>query len=209
MTVQDIRSFNRFYTNLIGALDYGRHLYAPYTLTESRVLYELAHSPRTDVADLRTQLHLDAGYLTRILNRFEEDGLVERGPSERDPRRRRIRLTPRGRETAELLDERARQTVGALLAGVAPEDRPRLAEALRTVRTLLSGARRTSSCAIPPPATSAGSCSATPRCTPPSTAGTPSTRRWWRGSSPTSRRITIRVGSGCGSPSWTGGRWGV
>jgi DNA-binding MarR family transcriptional regulator/GNAT superfamily N-acetyltransferase len=139
MTVQDIRSFNRFYTNLIGALDYGRHLYAPYTLTESRVLYELAHSAHTDVADLRTQLHLDAGYLTRILNKFEEQGLVERGPSERDPRRRRIRLTPRGRETAELLDERARQTVGALLAGVAPEDRSRLAEGLRTVRTLLSG----------------------------------------------------------------------
>jgi len=54
MTVQDIRAFNRFYTNVIGALDYGRHLYAPYTLTESRVLYELAHSPRTDAADLRT-----------------------------------------------------------------------------------------------------------------------------------------------------------
>ncbi|MEV5311565.1 MULTISPECIES: bifunctional helix-turn-helix transcriptional regulator/GNAT family N-acetyltransferase [unclassified Streptomyces] len=141
MTVQDIRSFNRFYTNVIGALDYGRHLYAPYTLTESRVLYELAHSPRTDVADLRTQLHLDAGYLTRILNKFEQDGLVERGPSERDPRRRRIRLTARGRETADLLDERARQTVGALLNRVAPEDRPRLAEALRTVRALLSGER--------------------------------------------------------------------
>ncbi|HZF89937.1 helix-turn-helix domain-containing GNAT family N-acetyltransferase [Streptomyces sp.] len=141
MTVEDIRSFNRFYTHLIGALDYGRHLYAPYTLTESRVLYELAHSPRTDVADLRTGLHLDAGYLTRILNKFETDGLIERGPSERDPRRRRIRLTARGRATAGLLDERARQTVGSLLAGVAPQDRPRLAEALLTVRTLLSGGR--------------------------------------------------------------------
>ncbi|MEV8548815.1 bifunctional helix-turn-helix transcriptional regulator/GNAT family N-acetyltransferase [Streptomyces glaucescens] len=141
MTVEDIRSFNRFYTRLIGALDYGRRLYAPYTLTESRVLYELAHSPRTDVADLRTWLHLDAGYLTRILNKFETDGLIERGPSERDPRRRRIRLTARGRETADLLDERARQAVGALLAGVPPDDRPRLAQALRTVRDLLSGDR--------------------------------------------------------------------
>ncbi|MEV7993088.1 bifunctional helix-turn-helix transcriptional regulator/GNAT family N-acetyltransferase [Streptomyces sp. NPDC086077] len=141
MTVQDIRSFNRFYTHLIGALDYGRHLYAPYTLTESRVLYELAHSTRTDAADLRTQLHLDAGYLSRILNRFEQDGLIERAPSERDPRRRRITLTARGREAADLLDERARQTVGALLAGVPPEERGRLAEALGTVRAILGTGR--------------------------------------------------------------------
>ncbi|MFJ6553494.1 GNAT family N-acetyltransferase [Streptomyces luteogriseus] len=137
MTVQDVRSFNRFYTNVIGALDYGRRLYAPYTLTESRVLYELAHAPRTDAADLRTQLHLDAGYLTRILNKFEEDGLAERGPSDTDPRRRRITLTAAGREAAALLDERARETVGAMLDTVRAEDRPRLAEAMRTVRTIL------------------------------------------------------------------------
>ncbi|WP_405948145.1 bifunctional helix-turn-helix transcriptional regulator/GNAT family N-acetyltransferase [Streptomyces prunicolor] len=138
MTVQDIRAFNRFYTNVIGALDYSRHLYAPFTLTESRVLYELAHSPRTDAADLRTELSLDAGYLSRILNRFEQDGLVERAPSERDPRRRQVTLTERGRETAELLAQRADESVGALLATVADADRPRLADALHTVRTILS-----------------------------------------------------------------------
>ncbi|MET7784763.1 bifunctional helix-turn-helix transcriptional regulator/GNAT family N-acetyltransferase [Streptomyces mirabilis] len=141
MTVQDIRSFNRFYTNVIGALDYGRHLYAPYTLTESRVLYELAHSPRTDAADLRGELSLDAGYLSRILNKFEQDGLIERTPSARDPRRRRITLTAQGRETAALLDERSRESVGALLATVPADDRPRLAEAMLTVRTLLSSGR--------------------------------------------------------------------
>ncbi|MFE2885700.1 bifunctional helix-turn-helix transcriptional regulator/GNAT family N-acetyltransferase [Streptomyces graminifolii] len=142
MTVQDIRAFNRFYTNVIGALDYSRHLYAPFTLTESRVLYELAHSPRTDAADLRSELSLDAGYLSRILNRFEQDGLIERAPSQRDPRRRQVTLTVRGRETADLLAERADESVGALLATVPDADRPRLAEALRTVRTLLSGSDR-------------------------------------------------------------------
>ncbi|MEU1200495.1 helix-turn-helix domain-containing GNAT family N-acetyltransferase [Streptomyces sp. NPDC005813] len=141
MTVQDIRSFNRFYTNVIGALDYGRHLYAPYTLTESRVLYELAHSRGADAADLRTELSLDSGYLSRILNKFEQDGLVERAPSETDPRRRRITLTAHGRDAAGLLDERARETVGTLLATVPPADRPRLAEAMRTVRTILGDGR--------------------------------------------------------------------
>ncbi|WP_329598467.1 bifunctional helix-turn-helix transcriptional regulator/GNAT family N-acetyltransferase [Streptomyces pseudovenezuelae] len=141
MTVQDVRAFNRFYTNVIGALDYSRRLYAPYTLTESRVLYELAHSPRTDAADLRTELSLDAGYLSRILNRFEQDGLIERTASDRDPRRRRVALTSRGRETAALLAERADESVGALLATVPSADRPRLTEAMRTVRTLLSDGR--------------------------------------------------------------------
>ncbi len=180
MTVQDIRSFNRFYDDVIGALDYGRHLYAPYTLTETRVLYELAHARRTDAADLRAELSLDAGYLSRILNKFEQDGLIERAPSETDPRRRRVGLTPRGRDTAALLEERARESVSVLLDGVSPDDRPRLAEAMRTIRTVLGAtahrAPRTWCCATPPRATWAGSCSATPPCTPPSTAGTPTTR---------------------------------
>ncbi|MFH8771363.1 GNAT family N-acetyltransferase [Streptomyces sp. NPDC017958] len=139
MTVQDVRAFNRFYTGVIGALDYGRHLYAPYTLTESRVLYELAHDRHLDAADLRTRLALDAGYLSRILNKFEEAGLIERGPSAADPRRRSVTLTTAGQEAAALLDERARETVGALLDTVAPEDRPRLAEAMGTIRGILGG----------------------------------------------------------------------
>ncbi|WP_338696711.1 helix-turn-helix domain-containing GNAT family N-acetyltransferase [Streptomyces sp. Q6] len=141
MTVHDIRSFNRFYTNVIGALDYGRHLYAPYTLTESRVLYELAHTEHVDAADLRVRLSLDAGYLSRILGKFERAGLVERGSSDRDPRRRRVTLTARGRSAAELLDERAQEQVGTLLAAVPPADRDRLSEALRTVRELLGDGR--------------------------------------------------------------------
>ncbi|MEU8753817.1 bifunctional helix-turn-helix transcriptional regulator/GNAT family N-acetyltransferase [Streptomyces chartreusis] len=141
MSVHDIRAFNRFYTNVIGALDYSRHLYAPYTLTESRVLYELAHSPRTDAADLRTELSLDAGYLSRILNKFEQDGLIERTASRQDPRRRRVTLTARGRETGKLLEERASESVGSLLSTVPAAERPRLAEAMTTVRTILSEGR--------------------------------------------------------------------
>lgn len=137
MAIQEIRAFNRFYTNLIGALDYSRHLYTPYTLTESRVLYELAHSARTDAADLRAQLSLDAGYLSRLLAKFERDGLIERGPSKEDARRQRVTLTTRGREAAALLDERSREAVGSLLAGVPPEDRPLLTGAMRTIREVL------------------------------------------------------------------------
>ncbi|EST23263.1 bifunctional helix-turn-helix transcriptional regulator/GNAT family N-acetyltransferase [Streptomyces niveus] len=138
MTIQEIRAFNRFYTNLIGALNYSKHLYTPYTLTESRLLYELAHTPGTDAAELRAELSLDAGYLSRMLTKFEREGLVERGPSEHDARRQRVTLTPQGRGTAALLDERSRDAVGALLDRVDPDKRPRLVEALRTAREILS-----------------------------------------------------------------------
>ncbi|MFF7206017.1 GNAT family N-acetyltransferase [Streptomyces sp. NPDC008141] len=141
MPIQEIRAFNRFYTNLIGALDYSKHLYTPYTLTESRVLYELAHSPRTDAADLRAELSLDAGYLSRLLAKFERDGLVARAPSERDPRRQSITLTAQGREAAALLDERSREAVGTLLGGVTAEDRTRLVASMRTVREILTPGR--------------------------------------------------------------------
>ncbi|MFJ6566058.1 GNAT family N-acetyltransferase [Streptomyces sp. NPDC091292] len=139
--VHEMRAFNRFYTNLVGALDYGRHLHTPYTLTESRVLYELAHSPRTDAADLRSELSLDAGYLSRMLGKFEKDGLVSRAPSQQDARRQHITLTAHGRETADLLDERTRESVGSLLSTIPAADRPRLAEAMRTVQEVLSAGR--------------------------------------------------------------------
>lgn len=141
MVIQEVRAFNRFYTNLIGALDYSKHLYTPYTLTESRVLYELAHSPRTDAADLRVELSLDAGYLSRLLGKFERDGLVERAKSLEDNRRQRITLTGRGREAATLLDERSREAVGVLVSRVPAEERERLVAALRTVREALAPGR--------------------------------------------------------------------
>lgn len=137
MAVREIREFNRFYTNLIGALDYSRHLHTPYTLTEARVLYELAHAPRTDAADLRVELSLDAGHLSRMLAKFEERELVTRAPSERDARRQRIELTASGREAASLLEERAEEAVGSLLEQIPAQDRPRLSEAMRTVREIL------------------------------------------------------------------------
>jgi DNA-binding MarR family transcriptional regulator/GNAT superfamily N-acetyltransferase len=142
VAVREIREFNRFYTNLIGALDYSRHLHTPFTLTEARVLYELAHSRRTDAADLRAALSLDAGHLSRMLAGFEQQQLVTRGPSEKDARRQRIELTPRGREAASLLEERSEEAVGSLVGRIALDDRPRLTAAMRTVQDILRDGRR-------------------------------------------------------------------
>lgn len=135
--VRELRRFNRFYTNLIGALDYGRHLYTPFTLTEARVLYEVANHPRVDAADLRASLSLDAGYLSRLLGKFEDRELITRGRSEQDSRRQRITLTEDGREAAGLLEERSQDAAGTLLRRLPAADRARLVEAMHTVRALL------------------------------------------------------------------------
>ncbi|MFC9230175.1 GNAT family N-acetyltransferase [Streptomyces decoyicus] len=135
--VRELRRFNRFYTNLIGALDYGRHLYTPFTLTEARVLYEVANHPRVDAADLRVSLSLDAGYLSRLLGRFEDRDLITRGKSEQDPRRQRITLTEDGREAAGLLEERSQDAAGSLLEHLPAADRARLVDSMRTIRALL------------------------------------------------------------------------
>ena len=141
MAVQEIREFNRWYTNLIGALDYSRHLHTPFTLTEARVLYELAHAPHVDAADLRRELSIDAGHLSRMLTKFEQGQLVTRGPSEADARRQRIELTPAGREAAGLLEERSQEAVGVMVGSIAREDRTRLTDAMRTVQDILREGR--------------------------------------------------------------------
>jgi DNA-binding MarR family transcriptional regulator/GNAT superfamily N-acetyltransferase len=135
--VQEMRAFNRFYTNLIGALDYSRHLHTPFTLTEARVLYELVHSAQTDAADLRGALSVDAGQLSRILSRFEKQGLVRREPSARDGRRLSVQLTEEGREAAAQLERRSQRAVESLLARIPEAERDQLSGLLRRARSIL------------------------------------------------------------------------
>ncbi|MDR7279514.1 bifunctional helix-turn-helix transcriptional regulator/GNAT family N-acetyltransferase [Catenuloplanes atrovinosus] len=134
--IATVRAFNRFYTNLVGALQ-DEHLHTPYTLTEARVLYELAAGPGRDLLDLRRTLDLDPGYLTRIMTRFTGDGLVIQSRSETDGRRRTVTLTDRGRAAAATLDARATETIGAMLGKLSGADRARLLGAMGTITELL------------------------------------------------------------------------
>src|ERR671939_2110737 len=105
--IDAIRRFNRFFTRRIGVLREGL-LHSPYSLTEARILFELAHHDDLTASDLCRQLGLDAGYLSRILARFEQNGLVEKARSENDGRQQLLRLTAQGREAFALLDQRSR-----------------------------------------------------------------------------------------------------
>jgi DNA-binding MarR family transcriptional regulator/GNAT superfamily N-acetyltransferase len=141
MRVDAVRSFNRFYTRRIGALR-ADFVGSPYPLPEARLLYELGRRRRCTATELRTELDLDAGYLSRMLGALGRRGLVRAGRSSEDARARVLSLTARGREAFALLDRRSRDEVSAMLRGIAAPDRDRLVGAMRTVQSLLNNERR-------------------------------------------------------------------
>jgi DNA-binding MarR family transcriptional regulator/GNAT superfamily N-acetyltransferase len=134
--VAQVRAFNRFYTNVIGVL-HDMYLDTPYTLTESRLLFEIGRQGTAEVSGLRQALDIDAGYLSRVLSRFEADGLVTRNRSASDARRQEVRLTPAGRAAAAELDARAVGQIGVLLRGV---DCGPLLDAMRVITKTLGQA---------------------------------------------------------------------
>jgi DNA-binding MarR family transcriptional regulator len=141
MPVQDavaaVRRFNRFYTRRIGALD-DKHLGAPYTLAESRVLYEVAQAPAgiTPKA-LAAATGLDAGYLSRILKRFDRDGLTMRQPSPEDGRSVSVWLTSAGIGAYNGLRLTAEDAVEKMIGGLTTSQRVKLTGALAEVEKLL------------------------------------------------------------------------
>jgi len=135
--VEAVRAFNRFYTRRIGVL--GDHLLdSPYSLTEMRVLYELAHRDGTTASALVRDLGLDAGYLSRILRRFEARQLLAREIAAADARQSVLRLTARGRAAFAPLDSRARDEVAALLERVPGSAQGDVVSAMQTIERLLT-----------------------------------------------------------------------
>ena len=134
--VASVRGFNRFYTRQLGLLDEGLHSSA-WTLTEVRVLYELAHRPTATLTEVAIFLQLDHGYLSRILRKFEERGLVRREPSPDDGRSSRFRLTRSGRSAFAPLDAAASGQVAGMLGPLSASDRDRLINAMAVVEHLL------------------------------------------------------------------------
>ncbi|TIL78820.1 MAG: MarR family transcriptional regulator, partial [Mesorhizobium sp.] len=134
--IDAVRAFNRFYTRQIGLLDEGL-LKSPFSLTEARVLYELAHHDGLVASDLVRDLGLDAGYVSRLLKKFEERGLVERAATENDARRSSIALTQVGRDAFAPLNKDSHAQVQALLDKLPPAEQDRLVKAMGTVQRLL------------------------------------------------------------------------
>jgi DNA-binding MarR family transcriptional regulator/GNAT superfamily N-acetyltransferase len=138
-----VRRFNRFYTRQIGLL-HEKLLRSPFSLTEVRVLYELAHRDLPTSSELARDLGLDAGYLSRILHGFETRGLVRRTTSKNDARQSLLALTPKGRKTFGPLDAASTGEVRAMLGGLSDEEQNRLVGAMGAIEELLGGGRHES-----------------------------------------------------------------
>lgn len=135
--VAAVRRFNRFYTRQMGLLEDGL-LHSPFSLTEVRVLYEIAHRTAPTASAIGEELGLDPGYLSRLLQRLRKAGLVSATAAAGDRRQRLLGLTARGRRTFGALDARSSREVAALLGRLTPASRRRLVTSMRQVETTLT-----------------------------------------------------------------------
>jgi DNA-binding MarR family transcriptional regulator/GNAT superfamily N-acetyltransferase len=134
--VAAVRAFNRFYTRKLGVLDQ-QLLKSPFSLSEARVLYELAHRENLSAKEIGAELGLDAGYLSRIVQNFDEGGLITREPLPADRRQYRLALTAKGRQTFAKLERSMQDEVAAMLATLPHDGKARLIGAMAEIEGLL------------------------------------------------------------------------
>jgi DNA-binding MarR family transcriptional regulator/predicted N-acetyltransferase YhbS len=135
-SIEVVRRFNRVFTRRIGVLREGL-LHSRYSLSEVRILFELAHREDRSASDLSRELGLDPGYLSRILVRLEGQGLIARARSENDGRRRILSLTSAGKDAFAMLDTRSREEVAEMLGGLSERDQRRLVDAMGIIEGIL------------------------------------------------------------------------
>lgn len=134
--ISAVRAFTRFYTSRLGVLD--QHLLkSPFSPSEARVLYELANRENPSAKAIGSELNLDPGYLSRIVQKFEEDGLISRKALPSDRRQYQLSLTAKGRQSYSKLDRRSHEEVGEMLANLPESERQRLTGAMAMIKRLL------------------------------------------------------------------------
>lgn len=135
--VDAVRRFSRFYTRRVGVLDEGYNG-SEFSLTEARIIYELAHREAATASDLAKYLGLDPGYLSRILKSFQDRGLVHRQASEVDGRQYLLALTDVGQQRFAALNARSRSDMARMLSALTARQQERLTQAMSEIEALLS-----------------------------------------------------------------------
>lgn len=135
--IEAVRHFNRFYTQKIGVLQEGL-LKSPFSLSQLRVLYELAYRQHLTAAQLSNDLNLDRGYVSRILTDFEKRGLIERKLSSEDARESLLALTRKGTDAFAPLNVRSHDEMAEMLSGLSPSQQRRLLESMMSIENLLN-----------------------------------------------------------------------
>lgn len=139
-TITRVRQFNRFYTRQIGVLHEGL-LQSHFSLTEARVIYELAQHETVTASELCAELGLDAGYLSRILRGFAKKRLIERQPSPTDKRQTLLKLSEQGQAAFATINNRSHDEIGEMLAKLPDSERQRLVTAMQTIEQIFDTTR--------------------------------------------------------------------
>jgi|SRR5215208_433315 len=138
--IDKIRSFNRFYTNIIGLLDQ-HFLNSPFSLTEGRVLYEICNSENCSAKRIRQSIVIDEGYLSRVLDNFTKRGLIEKTHSSTDGRLRIILPTEKGKREFANLNENSNLLISQMIEKLSDAEREDLLSRMEEIRTLLEKAK--------------------------------------------------------------------
>jgi DNA-binding MarR family transcriptional regulator/GNAT superfamily N-acetyltransferase len=141
-----VRAFNRFYTRKLGVLDQ-QLLQSPFSLSEARVIYELAQGDEVTAKAIAQKLGLDPGYLSRIVQSFEDNRLISREPLASDRRQYRLRLTAKGRQAFASLERSSHDHIGTMISELSDAQRERLLGAMSAIEDLLDTARPPASAA--------------------------------------------------------------
>ena len=137
--VDKIRSFNRFYTNIIGLLDQ-HFLDSPFSLTEGRVLYEICNTENCSAKKIRESIVIDEGYLSRILDNFVKRGLIKKTSSSKDGRLRIIFPTEKGKREFANLNDNSNLLISQMIEKLSEEEQAELLSKMEGIRTLLEKA---------------------------------------------------------------------
>lgn len=136
LTIACIREFNRSYTIVQGLLD-RKFMDTVFSVTETRMLYELYSLPHCTAKLLVETLRIDKGYVSRILKKFERNKLIEKAASSQDKRTYEIRLTPVGRNLVADLINNTNERIAELIAPLSSNEKEELCEAMNRIRNLL------------------------------------------------------------------------
>ena len=139
--IDKIRSFNRFYTNIIGLLD--RHfLDTPFSLTEGRVLYEISHTELCTAKKIRKSIDIDEGYLSRIIDKFIKQGVVRKTQAPEDRRLHIILLTEKGQREFSKLNDNSDKMISQLIEKLSEPERSELVQTMERIHELLDDDER-------------------------------------------------------------------
>jgi DNA-binding MarR family transcriptional regulator len=134
--IDRIRSFNRFYTNIIGLLDQ-HYLDSPFSLTEGRVLYEICNTEDCSAKKIRGSIVIDEGYLSRILDNFVKRGLIRKTRLSTDGRLRIIVPTEKGKKEFSILNDNSNEVISKMIGKLSEREREELLNKMDGIRALL------------------------------------------------------------------------